>query len=143
MANLAIMTLVWLTTAFNYYLIKFMINTFQQVYITGLASSLTGLVAYWHGGVLYQQLGLKTSLCIVFCISSLACISLLMYGLDHQSSWLFPVLVVFAEYGIAASFTIIYTAHSSIFPVLFSATALGLCNFVSRAVAAIAPVLAT
>lgn len=51
--NLFIMGLVWLATDFNYFLIKFMINTFTQVYITGLLSSLTGLVAYIHGGILY------------------------------------------------------------------------------------------
>ena len=68
---------------------------------------------------------------------------MITYGLDNQDSFLFPILIVFLEYGIAASFTIIYTAHNSIFPVLFSATALGLCNFVSRVFAAAAPVVAT
>lgn len=52
--NLAIMSLLWLTINFNYYLIKFLVNMFRQVYLTGLLSSLSGLVAYWHGGILYR-----------------------------------------------------------------------------------------
>ena len=52
------MTLVWLTVCFNYYMIIFMINRFQQVFITSLLSSLSALIAYWHGGVLYKRYGL-------------------------------------------------------------------------------------
>ena len=51
-------------------------------------------------------------------------------------------MVVFAEYGIAAVFTIVYVSHNQIFPVLFAATALGVCNFASRLFAAFAPVIA-
>ena len=82
-SNLFIMALVWLATDFNYFLIKFMINTFTQVYITGLVSSLSGLLAYVHGGILYKRLGLKLSITVNFTVSSIACIVLLLHGLDN------------------------------------------------------------
>ena len=82
------------------------------------------------------------SLALCFTISFAATLAILYHGLEHQESWLFPLEIVAAEYGVAASFTIIYAAHSSIFPVLFAATALGYVNFISRFMAAFAPVLA-
>ena len=111
--------------------------------MTGLAASIGGLVAYIHGGALYRKYGIKTAITICFTISALATSVLIAWGLDHQKSWLFPVLVTVAEYGIAASFTVIYVAHSEIFPILFATTALGLCNFTSRSLSAFAPLLAT
>ena len=136
------MTLIWLTAVFNYFMLKFLINTFQQVYVTGLLSSFSGLFAYWHGGLLYKQLGLQRSLTLCFSISLLASLAIFFHGLNHQKSSLFPLEIVAAEYGVAASFTIIYVAHPSIFPVLFAATALGYVNFASRFMAALAPVVA-
>ena len=140
--NMAIMALIWLATDFNYFLIKFMINTFEQVYITGLLSSFSGLVAYVHGGILYRQLGLKLSVTVTFSLSVIACLVLITFGLDNQETWYFPVMVLFLEYGIAAAFTIVYVSHNDIFPVLFTTTAMGICNFVGRIFAAFAPILA-
>ena len=103
---------------------------------------MSGLVAYWHGGVLYRRFGLRTSLLACFSLSFFAFLLLMGHGLQNQESWTFPLQIVCAEYGIAAGFTIIYVAHNSVFPVLFSATALGLCNFVARIFAALAPIVA-
>ena len=136
------MAFVWLTVVFNYYLLKFMINTFEQVYTTGLLSSLTGLAAYWHGGILYKRLGLKMSITVSMVISFSATVVIILIGLHFQSHWTFPIMVVFAEYGIAASFTIIYVSHPTIFPVLFATTALGFVNFGSRSLSTLAPLLA-
>lgn len=47
-----------------------------------------------------------------------------------------------AKFGISSSFNILYVSHSEIFPVLFSATALGFANFVSRVATGISPVIA-
>ena len=77
------MALVWLATDFNYFLIKFMINTFTQVYITGLVSSLSGLIAYVHGGILYKRLGLKRSITLNFSLSAIACLVLIFHGLEN------------------------------------------------------------
>ena len=77
------MAIVWLAVDFNYFLIKFMINTFTQVYITGLLSSMAGVIAYVHGGILYKQLGLKLSITVMFTLSAIACLALLLHGLDN------------------------------------------------------------
>ena len=67
---------------------------------------------------------------------------LLGYGLSHQESILFPMFILIAKFGISSAFNILYVSHSTVFPVLFSATALGMCNFVTRIFTAISPILA-
>ena len=52
------------------------------------------------------------------------------------------MLVIVAKFGVSANFNIVYVAHGDIFPVLFSATAIGYCNFFSRVFSSLSPLLA-
>ena len=54
LANLLIMMFVWLTTSFDYYLVMFMINKFEQVYVSAIASSVSGILAYIFAGYIYS-----------------------------------------------------------------------------------------
>ena len=98
-------------------------------------------MAHWHGAVWYRHYGVKKALIICFLVSAIASVAVILYGIDHQGSWTFPWMIVVAEYGLAACFTIIFVAHQYIFPVLFAATALGICNFVSRVASAYVSIL--
>ena len=51
--NLIIMSLVWLSTSFCYYLIMMLTNTFDNVYVTGMVNGLTEVVAYFIAGLVY------------------------------------------------------------------------------------------
>lgn len=55
---------------------------------------------------------------------------------------MFPLLIVGAEYGIAAAWTIAYVSHRAIFPVLFLTSASGMCNFTARMLGSLAPIVA-
>ena len=66
-------------------------------------------------------------------------IVILIYGLDHEGGWTIPVLVFVTKLGIACSFNTVWVAHNSIFPLLFSATALGLVNFLARLAGVFSP----
>ena len=52
-------------------------------------------------------------------------------------------MVLLAKFGIAANFNIIYVSNADVFPVLFCATALGICNFLSRVFSAMSPIIST
>lgn len=136
------MGIVWLATSFNYYLIQFLINTFEQVYWTAIFSSISEIMGYFTGACLLNKLGVRASLSVSFGLAFIGATLLLFYGLDHQESNLFPVLVLIAKFGIASAFNIIFISHTQIFPVLFSATAFGICNFTSRIFTGVSPVLA-
>lgn len=79
---------------------------------------------------------------ICYSIALISGLAMLFHGIDNQEAWYFPLMVVFAEYGIAAVFTIIFVSHTQIFPVLLSTTTLGVCNLASRIVATQSPILA-
>lgn len=133
---------VWLITSFNFYLIQFLINTFDQVYTTAIFSSVSEICGIIAGGFLFQRYGVKGSLFASFCFALSGSLLLLLYGLDNEDSALFPVLVLVAKFGIASSFNIIYVAHNKVFPVLFAATAFGICNFITRIFTSLSPILA-
>ena len=133
-ANLIIMSLVWLTTAFGYYLILSLINTFSDIYVTGLTSSGSEMIAYAVAGLCYEKIGAKLSLIISFAISTIGGVLILSWGLKHQDSPVFFVFFLLAKFGISCTFNINFTANSFFFPTLFAATAMGICNFGARLV---------
>lgn len=136
------MMTVWLITSFNYYLIQFLINTFDQIYTTAVFSSISEIVGIVAGGALYSSLGIKASISFSYSLALLGAVLVLGYGLAHQDSWLFPVFILIAKFGVSSAFNILYVSHSDMFPVLFSATALGICNFVTRIFTGVSPILA-
>ena len=50
---------VWLITTFNYYLIQFLINTFDKIYETGVMASGSEALGMIAGGFLLQWFGIK------------------------------------------------------------------------------------
>ena len=56
--------------------------------------------------------------------------------------FLFVALVIFARFGIAANYNLVYIQHVKMFPTLFLVTSLGIANFVCRIAVAIAPMVA-
>ena len=67
----------------------------------------------------------------------------MIFGLPHESHWIFPILITLANLGISIGYQIIYVCHPSVFPTLFSATAFGLVQFTSNLFSMLAPAIAT
>ena len=130
--NLIIMSLVWLSTSFGYYLILSLVNTFSKVYVSGLTSSFSEMAAYIISGLFYEKIGVKLSLILAFSISTLGGIAILVWGLQHEDSVLFFVFFLMTKFGVTCTFNINYAANSYFFPTLFATTALGICNFLAR-----------
>ena len=126
------MSIVWLATSFGYYLILSLINTFDKVYISGLTSSFSEMIAYVLSGMLYERIGVKLSFIIAFSISALGGILILSWGLQHESSTWFFVCFLLTKFGVTCTFNINFVANSYFFPTLFAATAMGVCNFLAR-----------
>ena len=136
------MMVIWLTSSFDYFLIAYLVNTFKKVYISALCSSFSEIIAYAVSGIMYEKMGARSTLASSFGISLIGGIIILAYGLSHQDNWSFFLLVLFAKFGIASSFNIVYVAHCSIFPPLFASTALGYCGVLARIFSSISPLLA-
>ena len=82
--NLIIMMFVWLITVFNFYLVCFLVNTFDQIFMSVLASGFSEFAAQAAGGMLYEKIGARASLSICFAISAIGGFAMLFYGLEHQ-----------------------------------------------------------
>jgi len=130
--NLVVMSLVWLSTSFCYYLILMLTNTFDDVYVTGLTNGVSEVVAYFVAGLVYERIGVKLSLVISFLISALGGVLILIWGLQNEDSPMFFAFFLFAKFGVTCTFSINYAAHNYFFPTLFAATAMGVCNFLAR-----------
>ena len=60
--NLAMMSVVWAVTSFNFYLITFLTNTFEQVNLTALFVGIADIAGYLISGVLVKKIGAKRTL---------------------------------------------------------------------------------
>ena len=140
---MAIMVLIWLTSGFNYFLIMFLVNTFTRVYICAVASSISELIAYPISGLLYAKFGAKKTFAVSFALSFIGGILILCFGLQHQDSWTFVLLVIIAKFGIACTQSIVYVSHPDIFPPLFAATALGYCSFLAHLFSSLSSLIST
>ena len=143
------MSLSWSTASFNYYMISFLLKYFPgDIYLNGLMSSASEITAYAVGGILYQKIGVKKGFFISFGIATLGGFGMIIFErFTHFFSdnpvkgpvWIFPSLVLLSKFGTAAAFNINFVSNIDLFPVLFSTTALGFCNFAGCVFTVLAP----
>ena len=117
-------------------------NTFKEVYLTGIGSGIADIFANTIAAVLFAKFGIKPTIFGLMVSSTIGGIVVLTFALDHQNSWTFPVLVMLTKFGVSGVFAVLYVSHAELWPVLFSATALGLCNTIAKVFAATSPLLA-
>ena len=141
--NLIVMSIIWFSTSFNYYLLSFLISTFENVYPSALLSSCAEITAYAVAGLLYRRAGLKISISLSFLIGLIGGLLILFIGLKDESAWYFSLFVLVCRFGMAQNFNIIYCSNADVFPILFCATAMGICNFLSRVFSALSPIIST
>ena len=109
-----------------------MCNTFENVFLVAVFSSLSEFVAQAVGGYLYDKIGVKTSMFVSLLISSFGGLLIVLVGLQYQKSIIFPILIVLAKLGISSAFNILYVCHKSQFPTLFASTSFGYCAAISN-----------
>lgn len=129
--NLPIMVMVWLTSAFCYYLVLTLINSFDKVYVAGIISSVSELIAYVTSACLFSCLGVKKSLITCFLLSAISGVAIIAWGLQHQDTVVFFLVFMFAKFGVSCTFNIEYIVMNRCFPTLFVASAMGICNFLA------------
>ena len=79
----------------------------------------------------------------MFVLQSVSGLLIVVWGeAPNAAAWVFPFLVLFASFGTASCFCMIYAVHGEIFSTLFAATAIGICNFFARVATIFAPLVA-
>ena len=141
--NLVIMTMIWLASSFNNYFLNFVIPNFDSEYLSGIGLGIADMIAYAIGGVLCEKIGPTRAINLSWGLATAAGLLLTTYGLKHDGSWVFVMLIFIARLGVSISFNNVYLAHVPMFPTLFCATSLGICNFSARFFSAFSSQLAS
>jgi MFS family permease len=136
------MIVLWTSVLFSFYSLIVLVNTFEQVYACSIASNVSFFIGYFASGVLVRELGVKKTFILSFAMSNFGSYMILFSGLEHQESWLFILYVTMLSLGTASAFNILYVANNKMFPTLCATTAMGVCNLISRIVAAFSSVIA-
>jgi hypothetical protein len=88
--------------------------------------------------ILYGKLGIKRSFALLFFMSSLGAVFIINFG----ESTLMPMFVTVSKFGVTGAFVLVYVCSLDVFPTLFCATALGICNFLARILTILSPEIA-
>ena len=105
------MVVVWITSSFNFYLISFRLKYIKgDIFVNTYVSAGSELPAIILGGLFYQKLGLKFSLCLFFIIALLGSICLLI--LSDLREDLIPVFILLAKAGVSGTFNLCYLANA-------------------------------
>ena len=142
----------WLASAFNYFMVGFLVKYFPgNIYINSLMSTLSEIAAYCLAGYFYKKFGVIKCFMISFGIAVIGGAGIVIFEIstgfyknnsDVVGGWLFPTLVIFAKLGVSAAFNINYVCNLDLFPVLFASTAYGFCNFLARLFTILSPQVA-
>ena len=135
--------MVWMTSAFCYYLINFEMKDLPgSININSMVSYASEITSYALVGFLIKKLMAKWTFAILLLISTISGLCMIMFGFNSDPDWKFYLMVMFAKFGVAGVFTAVYIGHSRMFPVLFSISSCGFCNIVARVAAFFAPEVA-
>ena len=87
-------------------------------------------------GIFYKMFGVRVTFVYNFILSAIGGILLWKFGDQYEDYT--TIFVLFAKFGVSATFTLLYITNNRIFPTLFITTAIGICDSVARPLAATA-----
>jgi len=141
--NLAVMMMAWLAASFCYYLIGFELKYLPgDIFTNTYASAISDCVATVVAAPIFNKCGIKWSLVMSFGSSAVGSFIICVYGWTAGGTWTLPILVIVTKFGISAAFNVVYLGNGVLFPTLFAATSMGICNIFARIATIGAPFVA-
>ena len=143
LVNLIAMTVVWMTVAFNYFMINLQVKYFPGVFeINMIVMFSTDIPASLFAGYLITVLRAKVVFMTFFALQAVAGLCILLFTNAQDPGVAFPLLIAAARVGVAGAFTAVWAIHPKMFPTLFAVTSIGISNIVSRSIVTLAPMAA-
>lgn len=124
-------------------MLNYLTNRFEQVYLTGVMSLGSELVAIFFAGFLLEKLGTRASLIACFMVSALGGVAMVSYGLSNTETIAFPIIFLICRFGVSGINVLYVACNARIFDVESSATAFGMAAFFARMSLSGAPLVAT
>jgi len=145
------MSLCWMTSAFNFNLIGFLLKYSPgSFFVNSSMSALSEVAAALVASLIYNKFGIRKAFVISFAISALGGCGILWYKTHTDfyvrrpsiDSWTFPCLVIFAKFGISSALLICFICNLDLWPALFAHKALIFSNFPARIATIFSPEVA-
>jgi len=139
--NMCAMTIVWLSASFCYYLISYQLKYLKgDIYINGMVSSASEILATFMSAIGLHYLGLRNVLVVSYIIAFSG--MLLLTFSTTNSQLLLSIFILGSKFGVSQVFNLAYVGNIQLFPVALVATSYGVCNVVARCASIFAPLIA-
>ena len=136
--NLCIMIYMWSAISFMYYLINFQLKYMPgDIYSNSFATAVAEILGITAGGVLTKIFGIRNGFIASYLTSLIGGLAIILFGNNVPS--MMPIFVGIARMGVSSGFNLLYIVNTELFPTLFAATAMGICNFLARIVTIMSP----
>lgn len=141
--NLLLITMVWVTSTFNYYMINVQVKHFPGSFdVNTLIMFGSDIPFCILAGYLISTLRVKVVFIMFYGLQIFAGIAILAFIDKENPGMAFPLLIVCARGGIISIFVTVWVAHPKMFPTLFAVTSMGYSNIASRGLVTLAPMVA-
>jgi hypothetical protein len=146
--NIIVMMLCWMASSFCFYMINFQLQYLPgNIYANSYSSASADIIATTTSGFIFKWIGVKKSLIYAFSVATVGLALICFWGYaatnDHGQTWTLPILVLVSKIGISSAFNAVYLGNSVLFPTLFTATSMGICNIFARTASIFAPLVST
>ena len=142
--NLLLMSGIWSITSFAFYLGKFQLtHVAGDIFKNSFFSSIADTIGHPFGFVVYRNMKTRFAFALLFGMSALGSFPLLFSEAASQDyrDIVVPGCLFVMNFGIAAAFANLYMGHMDLFPIVFSTTSMGICNFIARTLTVFAPII--
>jgi hypothetical protein len=104
------------------------------------ASGSADIIATSSAGFLLQRIGgPRVAIPACYTIAAIGSILICLWGYNASSNVALPLLVLFSKLGISGAFNICYLSNALLFPTLFTASSMGICNIFARTASIFSP----
>lgn len=143
MVNLVVITMCWIASAFNFFMIGLQVKYFPGNFAHNmLIMTSVDIPACLLAGYLVPRFKAKSIFIAFFALQTFAGLSILFAVDSANPGWTFLISVALAKFGVQLTFTTVWMVHPKMFPTLFGATSMGIANFVTRSIVIFAPLVA-
>lgn len=141
--NLVLVTIVWVTSCFNFYMVNFQVKYFPGSFeVNTLVMTASDLPATILAGILTYNFSPRRVYVLFAGLASIAGLGILFLVDGDNPGYKLPVLCSCARVGTMGLFTSAWITHPRMFPTLFAVTSIGISNFCCRGLVIAAPLVA-
>ena len=135
------MTMLWITVAFNFYLMGFYLSNMEgDINQNTLFQGIAMILAFALSAPIINRLGVKPTFMIFFSIATLA--AALYIAIPAKSTLFISMLVFAGRLGICPCYSLTFITSNELFPAKIKSSLFAFCNIIARFLCMFAPLVA-